>query len=97
MRSEPTTRVTKIDLGNGSRSDISPEQNALRIFDELEDAERQLDLSIEPAVPEEKFQDALVSSGISRNDISRIIGDMKLEQVCIEGMGWAYRRNGMGW
>jgi len=46
----------------------------------------------EISVPEEKFQDALVSSDISRDDVSEIINDMNLESICVEGKGYCYRR-----
>ena len=76
---------------------FSVEQRSIfwRIFNELEEAERKTERFIEPAVPEEKFQDALMSGGIPRDDVSKIISNMRLEQVYIEGEGYAYRRNGM--
>jgi hypothetical protein len=85
--------VTKIE--KSSKSATSSEQSnetARRIFDDLYNTAKQLDPFIEVAISQEKFQDELVSNGISRNDVPRIINDMNLEEVCIEGKGWAYRR-----
>lgn len=84
--SSPPTSTT------GTNPDAEKQAKAEKIFSELEDAERQLDSLIEPAVSEEKLQDALVSSGIPRNDIDKIVSDMNLEGLYLEGKGWAYRR-----
>jgi hypothetical protein len=68
------------------------------MFSEFENAERQSVSQekyqfAEISVSKEKYQDALVSRlGIPRNDVLRKINNMNLEEVCIEGKGYCYKR-----
>ena len=71
------------------------ESTPWQIFSELEAAEKQSDPFAEISISEEKFQNALASRlGISQDDISKIINDMNLDEVFVEGKNWCYRRRG---
>jgi DNA replicative helicase MCM subunit Mcm2 (Cdc46/Mcm family)/DNA-binding CsgD family transcriptional regulator len=113
-----TNEQHKIDNNNGSEDyvarqkkvfdaividqNLSSEQKARRIFDELENAVRKSDPISDGAVLESRFKDALMSSGLceTSDDASITIANMntKLEQVFIEVEGGeiisAYRRSG---
>ena len=71
------------------------ESTPWQIFSELKDIEKQSHPFAEISIPEEKFQNTLTSRlGISQDDISKIISDMNLYNVFVEGKGWCYRRKG---
>ena len=88
---------SKIDPG--SDINLTQEQIARRIFRALEDAVRQSDPISDGAVSQEKFLRMLVTAGLGKTaqDVSivKIIADMKLEPVYVEGKGWCYRRKEM--